>query len=441
MPRPVYLMTLGIFAMVCSELIVGGLMPQMSRDLGASIPQIGYLITAFALAMALGGPALTLAVLRLRTNDALLVLFIVFFLGNALAAAAANYGTILIARLITGATAGAFFGVALSTVAQITTPELRGRATSLALQGLMLGTALGLPLSTLIGDQFGWRSAFIAIGILTVAITIATTLALPRVAPSEHTGGLSAELIVFRNARLWFIMATSTLIIGATFAAFSYFTPILTNVTGFSEQIIPLLLLGYGVATVAGNVAVGRLALSHTISVIVGGLLLNVVFLVGFAIFAESPAAAIIAMIGIGLVGITLNPAMVTRVQQAGNAGPLVNTAHSSFITLGVVIGSWIGGLGIDSFGLRAPLWVGAGLAVLALLAMVPAIMAATRAAPHSPGEPSSASSTSVVDASDGSAALREGTRMHHGTVPGDDGAYPNRARNQSAANRWESRP
>lgn len=377
-PKPVYLMTLGIFVMVCSELLVSGLMPQMSRDLDATVPQIGYLVTAFALAMALGGPPLTLSVQRLRTNHALLVLFVIFFIGNALAATSTTYGTILAGRLITGATSGAFFGVAMSATAQITAPELRGRATSLALQGLMLGTALGLPLSTIIGDRFGWRAAFIAIAVLTVVIAVATMVALPRLAP-DRAVGLRAELQVFQRPKLWFIMATSTLIIGATFAAFSYFAPILTEVTGFSESIVPLLLLGYGAATVVGNIIVGRLAQSQTISVIVAGLLLNTIFLVGFALLAGIPAVAIVAMVGIGLVGITLNPAMITRVQRAGNTGSLVQTMHSSFITLGVVVGSWIGGMGINAYGLRAPLWVGASLAVLALLAMVPAIRTASR--------------------------------------------------------------
>jgi DHA1 family inner membrane transport protein len=375
-PKPVYLVTLGIFVMVCSELLVSGLMPQLSRSLGASIPQIGYLVTAFALAMALGGPLLTLVVQRLPTRNALLVLFIVFFVGNAVASMSTSYGTMLVGRLVTGAASGAFFGVGLSAVAQITPPELRGRATSLALQGLMLGTALGLPLSTLVGGQFGWRAAFIMIAILTVVIAVATLLALPRLTP-ESSGGLGAELRHFRNPHLWFIMATSTLIIGATFAAFSYFAPIFIDVTGFPEPIVPLLLLGYGAATVVGNIIVGRLAQSHTIGVIVTGLLLNGVFLVGFAVFAEVPAVAIIATVGIGLVGITLNPATITRVQRAGNTGSLVQTAHSSFIVCGVVIGAWIGGLGINAFGLRAPLWVGAGLAVLALIAMIPAIAAA----------------------------------------------------------------
>lgn len=393
MPKSVYLMALGIFAMVTSELLVGGLMPQMSEDLGTTIPQIGYLITAFALAMAIGGPIVTLAVLKMRTNHALLTLFVVFFVGNALAVLSTEYWTMVIARVITGAAAGAFFGVALSAVAQVTPAHLRGRATGLALQGLMVGTLLGLPLSSLIGGQFGWRAAFVFVGVLTVVVAIATMLALPRMDKSDDAGELGTEIQVFRRPRLWLIMGTSTLIIGATFAAFSYFTPILTEITGFSRDIVPLLLLAYGGATVIGNVVVGRLAQSHTITVIIAGLALNTVFLVVFALFADLPALALLAMVGIGLVGITLNPAMITRVQRAGNPRALVNTVHSSFITMGVVFGSWIGGMGIEGFGLRAPLWVGVGLALLALLAMVSPALRAARVgheAADTPAEPAS---------------------------------------------------
>lgn len=381
MPKSVHIMAIGIFAMVTSELVVGGLMPQMSEDLGVTIPKVGYLITAFALAMALGGPLLALGVFRLSTRRALLSLFAVFLVGNALAAAATSYELMAFARLVTGAASGAFFGVAVSAAAQVTAPELRGRATSVVLQGLMLGTALGLPLSTLIGGRFGWRAVFVAIGVLTLVAAVATALALPAPEGSQRETNqparreLAAELRVFRRPGLWFVMATSTLIIGATFAAFSYFTPILTEVTGFSRGSVPLLLLGYGAATVVGNLVVGRLAQSHTFPVLLGGLTLNAVFLTAFALLADYRVAAPLAVIGVGLVGITLNPAMITRVQRAGNTGMLVNTAHSSFITLGVVLGSWLGGLGITAFDLRAPLWVGAVLAVLALVAIVPAAL------------------------------------------------------------------
>ncbi|MGW0062595.1 MFS transporter [Streptosporangium sandarakinum] len=375
MPRTVYLLALGIFAMVTSEFAVAGLMPQMAAGLGATIPQIGYLITAFAVAMAVGGPFLTMAMARLRPKSALTALFVIFLVGNVLAAASGSYAVMMVARVITGIASQAFFGVAISLAAQLTDDRVRGRAIAVVLNGLMVGTLLGLPLSTLIGEHLGWRAAFWAISALTVLTALATLIGVPRL---ERAGagasGLHEELKVFKNAKLWLVLSTSTLIIGATFSAFSYLSPILTGVTGVGEGTVPVLLIAYGAATVIGNTIVGRLADRHTISVQTWGLALNLVCLVGFALLAHLSIPAVAFMLGIGLVGVTMNPAMVTRVQRTANARPLVNTVHSSFITLGVIIGSSVGGLAIDSYGLRAPLWLGAALAALGLLSLLPEV-------------------------------------------------------------------
>ncbi|MBD0423722.1 MFS transporter [Streptomyces sp. TRM S81-3] len=383
MPRAVHVLALGIFAMVTSEFVVAGLMPQMAEGLDATVPQIGYLITAFAVAMAVGGPFLTVALMRLRPKPALLVLFAVFLAGNVLAATAGSYGVMLAARVITGTASQAFFGVAISVCSSITREEVRGRAIGVAMNGLMLGTLLGLPMATFIGGNLGWRAAFWAISALTVVAAVATLLGVPRLdRPGGSAGTLREEVRVFRKPRLWPALCTSTLIIGATFSAFSYFNPILTEVSGFGESTVPVLLIAYGAATVAGNTVVARLADRRTIGVQVAGLALNALFLTGFALFAHVSAAAAVLMMGIGLVGVTMNPAMVTRVQRAGNHGPLVNTVHSSFITLGVVIGSSAGGVFVDAFGLRSPLWLGAALALLGLLSLLPELGGRGRTGP-----------------------------------------------------------
>ncbi|MFD1830471.1 MFS transporter [Streptomyces desertarenae] len=375
MPRAVYVLALGIFAMVTGEFVVAGLMPQLAEGLDATIPQIGYLITAFAVAMAFGGPLLTVAVLRVPPRRALMVLFAVFLAGNVLAAVATGYPTMVAARIVTGAASQAFFGVAVSLCAQLTRPEVRGRAIAVVMNGLMLGTLLGLPLSTLVGERFGWRAAFWAVSALALAAALATPAGVPRVGRAEGGGDFRRELRVFKNPRLWLVLSTSTLIIGATFSAFSYLNPILTEVTGFSPAAVPLLLTAYGAATVVGNTVVGRLADRHTLAVLVCGLLLNALFLTGFALLAGLPVPAVACMTGIGLVGVTMNPAMVTRVQRTGNARPLVNTVHSSFITLGVILGSSVGAVVIDAWGLRAPLWLGAAMALAGLATLLPDLL------------------------------------------------------------------
>ncbi|MEV0083163.1 MFS transporter [Saccharopolyspora sp. NPDC050642] len=392
MPRAVYILALGIFAMVTSEFVVAGLMPQMAEGLSATIPQIGYLITAFAAAMAFGGPFLTVALLKTSPKLALLALFAIFLAGNLLAATATGYSLMLVARIVTGVASQAFFGIAISLSAQLTRPEVRGRAIAVVMNGLMLGTLLGMPLSTLVGERFGWRAAFWAIAALAVIAALCTALGVPKLGRAGDEGNFRQELVAFRKPKLWLVLTTSTLIIGATFAAFSYFNPILTQVTGFSTGAVPLLLVAYGAATVVGNTIVGRLADRYTIPVLLGGLVLNAGFLIGFALLAHLSVPAVVFMLGIGLVGVTMNPAMITRVQRTGNARPLVNTVHSSFITLGVIIGSWIGGLVIDGFGLRAPLWLGAALAALGIVTLLPDLARRRRPAAQPAAEPSLAS-------------------------------------------------
>ena len=378
MPRAVYVLALGIFAMVTSEFVVAGLMPQMADGLGVSIPQVGYLITAFAFAMSVGGPLLMVFVMRMRPKRALMLLFGIFLAGNVLAATATGYGVMFLARLVTGTASQAFFGAAVSICVAMAASEVRGRAVAVVLNGLMLGTLLGLPLATLVGEAFGWRSAFWAIAVLTVVAALCTLRGVPDL-PRVDSGPVRQELGVFRRPRLWLVLSTSTLVIGATFSAFSFLNPILTGISGFGSGAVPLLLVAYGAATLVGNMVVGRLADRYALVVLCCGLVLNLLFLAGFALFAQVSAAAVVCMLGIGLVGVTMNPAMVVRVQRAGNAGPLVNTIHGSFITGGIIISSSLGGVAIDGFGLRAPLWLGAGLALVGILTLVPDLVRRAR--------------------------------------------------------------
>ncbi len=380
MPRAVYVLALGVFAMVTSEFAVAGLMPQLAEGLDATVPQIGYLITAFSVAMSFGGPLLAVALLRARQKAALMLLFAIFLVGNVLAATASGYPVMLAARVVSGVAAQAFFGISISLCAQLTRPEIRGRAIAVLMNGLMLGTLLGLPLATVIGEHLGWRAAFWAVAVLTAAVALCTLAGVPDADHAEGIGSLRDELGALRDRRLWLAFVTSTLIIGATFTLFSYVNPILTELTGFPAGSVPLLLVAYGAATVVGNTVVGRLADRYALPVLATGLALNAVFLAGLALLAQFRVPAVGLLLGVGLVGVTMNPAMVSRVQRISGSRPLVNTVHNSFITLGVILGSLLGGLAIDAWGLRAVLWLGVAMAVAGLLSLLPDVPRGRRA-------------------------------------------------------------
>ncbi|PHM68302.1 MFS transporter [Xenorhabdus sp. KJ12.1] len=369
-PLSIYILAFGVFAMVTSEFQVTGMVTIMADDLNVSISEIGYLVSLYALAMTFGGPLLTLGLLKTPPKTALLTLYLIFIIGEILGALADSYTVLAIARVITGAVSGAFFGMSVSICAEIVSEQQRGWAISIVLSGIMIGTILGLPIANLIGTYIGWRISFWTTTALATVAGIISLFWLPFI-PKQSSISLRAEFHTLNNPELWRAFSTSLLIIGATFAAFTYFTPILKDVTGYQEETIASLLILYGIATIIGNIIVGKLAERYTIIILVAGLTLLTLFLMLFGTFAENKLLATFSLIGIGLVGVTMNPAMVTRVMRTANGRPFVNTIHTSVITLGVVIGASLGGLFISlGWGLKAPLWAGCSMAFIGLLTL-----------------------------------------------------------------------
>lgn len=374
MPAAVYLLSAAVFAVTTSEFMVAGIMPSLAIAFEVSIGAIGYLISLFALGMTIGGPLITALLLQLKVANkpAFLWLLGLFIAGSILTSIAPNYATMALGRVVQGISSGGCFGIALTICAHLVRPNLRGRAVSAVLAGLMLAPVIGVPATALIDQAYGWRASF---WIIVVLATLSTIIIAAWVPSSRHdeSADLRSSLRELKNRQLWAAYATSALIIGATFAAFSYFSPIFTGVVGLPATAIPLLLTTYGVANVVGNLVVGRFADRYTFSILFGGLAILALALAVFALFAAIPAISVTAFIMIGLCGVTLNPAMAARVMRAAPPDPMVNALHSSIITAGLAVGTWAGGLGIDAgFGLTAPLWVGFALALLGLLSLAP---------------------------------------------------------------------
>ncbi|NNS08726.1 MFS transporter [Erwinia sp. JH02] len=372
LPAAVYTLGFGVFALVTSEFQVAALMNIMTTDLHITLPMTGYLITVYALAMAIGGPLLALLLLKHPPRSSLLILLTLFIASQALGAVAGSYLPLVIARILTGAVAGAYIGCAVSTGVKLVPEQQIPAAITVVLGGLMIGTVIGLPLASFIGNLAGWRVSFWSVVVITLLALWLTHKTLPStLAPDDIN--LKEELRALKNPTLWRAYSTSLLIIGATFAGFSYFTPILSAQTGFSSGQVTGLLLVYGMATVLGNAVVGRLAGRYALPVIACGLLALVGFFALFASFIQLPSVAIACVVGVGLFGVTMNPAMVTRVMGAAGNRQLVNTLHTSMVTFGLMLGSLLGGLSIEyGFGLSAPLWIGAGMALCGLLTLLP---------------------------------------------------------------------
>ncbi len=356
---------LGAFVVGSAELVVVGLLSLIARDLAVSIAAAGTLVTAYALGVAIGGPILTAATIRFDRRLVLRLALAACVAGNALAAVATNFGLLLATRAVTGALQGLFIGAALAVAASLVAPARLGRAIAMVIGGIAVSTALGVPLGTVIGQELGWRATFGAVAILGAFALLATLILVP---PVENAGsaGFAAQARHALAPRVLAVLGVGFLVLGGQFAAFTYLTPFLEEVTGISGGLIGLFLLAYGVANAAGAFAGGWAADRNATGTLV---VANVVLILalGALSLAGSFAIPVALALGVwGLVGFGLVPSLQHRVVSlAGPGRDLAATLPASAVNAGIAAGALIGGRAVASHGAAAA--VVAGLAICAI--------------------------------------------------------------------------
>ncbi|MFB6604490.1 Cmx/CmrA family chloramphenicol efflux MFS transporter [Streptomyces noursei] len=377
MPFALYVLALAVFAQGTSEFMLSGLIPDIAADLQVSIPAAGALTSAFAAGMIVGAPLMALLSRRWPRRRALLVFLVAFLLVHVVGAVTTSFAVLLATRVVAALANAGFLAVALATAAAMVAPDAKGRATSVLLGGTTLACIAGVPAGAVLGQEWGWRSAFWAVA----AVSVPAVLTLVRSVPAGPTGdgaaggtpgtpGIRAEVRALRRPRLWVALLLAALVNGATFCTFTYLAPLVTGVTGFGAAGVPVVLALFGIGSFAGVTAGGRLADRRPRAVLaVGGAAL----LVGWAAFALTASNAV-ATVGWVLVQGTLSFAvgstLIAQVLYAAVEAPTLGGGFATAaLNVGAAIGPWWGGLALAAgFGYRAPLWVSALLVAVALL-------------------------------------------------------------------------
>lgn len=374
MPLAVYILGLAIFSIGTAELMVAGMMSTLSEAFSITVGEVGHLISYYAFGVMLGGPVLTYFFLKFKApyRTTLLWLLALYVVVQSLSAFISDYSILVAIRIVTGILCAGCLSLSLATSMALVPIQHRPRAASIVIGGFMVSNVFGVPLATIIDQHWGWRITFGLVAVLVFICLLALVRLLPAIA-AGRTLKMAEEIKAFKNKAYWKACTTSCLILGASFAAFSYFVPVLVDVSGFSMQAVPFILMLYGLANIVGNMITGRLAYRHSLAIMVVGLSILSLSLFGMALFAEYPLIAICAVILIGLSGVLMNPAMMARIVSVAHPGPMVNAVHTSVINIGLGGGSYLGGMAIASgYGLRSALWIGMALAVLALLSILP---------------------------------------------------------------------
>ncbi|MCG3750545.1 MFS transporter [Amycolatopsis sp. Poz14] len=373
MPLSVFSLLLVVFSLTTGEFVIAGILPDVAAGLSVSVGSAGLLVTAYAIGMIVGGPLVTLATARVARKPLIAGLIVVSMAGNLGSAFAPGYALAVVSRFVAGLVVATFFAVAIATVVSMAPP---GRAVSTIAKvtmGLNLGIVAGSPLGTVLGHHLGWRATF---GAVAVVSGIALLLVLRFVPAQPATGSMRGELRVLADRNVWQAIGLTVLGNVGVVTVFTYIAPLLTDVSGFSSELLPVLLVLYGVGAVAGNYLGGRWADRALLPSLAWMLAALVVALA--AAWLGSPVKPV--MIGLvfvlGMLAFGIVPGMQARVIAAGSSAPTLAVAvNASGFQLAAAVAGLLGGQVIA----RAPQSIYLLAAVLTVIGLGIALYALRR--------------------------------------------------------------
>ncbi|MFF4126420.1 Cmx/CmrA family chloramphenicol efflux MFS transporter [Microbispora rosea] len=405
MPIAIYMLGLAVFAQGTSEFMLSGLVPGIVRDLQVSVPAAGALTSAFAVGMIVGAPLTAVLSLRWPRRRALLVFLTIFMIVHVAGAVTTSFGVLLAAR-VAGALANAgFLAVGLAAATAMAGPGAKGRAASVLLGGITLACVAGVPAGAVLGQVWGWRSAFWAVAVVSVPAVVAVAVAVPAIPPGTAMSPGTAippgtamspdaapppeavvpaarrELRALRRSRLLVTLLLGALVNGATFCTFTYLAPLVTEVGGYGPGWVPVLLALFGLGSFAGVSIGGRMADRRPMRLLVpGGLALTAGWIV-FAVAAGNPAAVLVLVFVQGALSFAVGSTLITRALYAAADAPSLGGAFATAaFNVGATAGPLLGGVAIGAgLGYRSPLWVSALLVALALALAVAVAARRTR--------------------------------------------------------------
>ncbi|MDQ6740959.1 MAG: MFS transporter [Actinomycetota bacterium] len=362
----IFSLAVGGFGIGTTEFAMMGLLPNIADGVRVGIPEAGHLISSYALGVVVGAPLLAAVGARLQRRKLVLGLMVLFTLGNLSSFFAPDYGTLLVSRFVAGLPHGAYFGVAAVIAASLVAPTKRGHAISMVMLGLSVANVVGVPLATLIGQQFGWRLMFV----LVVLIGLTTLACVLRFVPAQKTvkgASIRTELGALKRLQVWLALLIGIVGFGGFFAVYSYIAPTMTEVAGFRADFLPVVVALYGLGMVTGNIIGGRIADRSVMGSIYAVMVFIALMLLVFSLTVHIPWAALVMNYVVGAAGSMLVPALQTRLLDVSPDAPsLASSLNHAALNVANALGAFLGGVVITwGWGYTAPALVGAYLAAV----------------------------------------------------------------------------
>ncbi|MBA2127801.1 MFS transporter [Hyphomicrobium methylovorum] len=363
-----FALAMGGFAIGTTEFSAMSLLPYFAADLRIDEPTAGHVISAYALGVVVGAPALALLGAKWSRRSLLIALMSMFAIANLLSAFSQSYGSMMTFRFLSGVPHGAYFGVAMLVAASVAGPDKRAQAVGWIMTGLTVSTVVGVPLATWMGQALGWRSAFAVVALLAALTALLILKFVPIDRPVPGASALR-ELGALKRPQVWLTLAIGAIGFGGMFAVYAYLASTLMAVTNVSPSVIPLVLVIFGLGMTVGTLITGWAA-DRALMPTVGALLLwsaASLALFPFAAGNVYTLSLVVFMIGCGG---GLGTALQTRLMDvAEDAQTLAAALNHSAFNMANALGPWLAGLAIAAgFGWTSSGFVGVGLAAGGLM-------------------------------------------------------------------------
>ena len=365
-------LAVGGFCIGTTEFVAMGLIQEISHNLHVSIPVAGHFISAYALGVTIGAPIIAILAAKVPRKTLLIGLMLFYGVANGVTALAHTYESMLISRFIAGLPHGAYFGIAALVVAEFAGKQKRASAVAKLMMGLNVATVIGVPFATWLGQNYGWRAGFEFSASIAFLTVVTICFFVPQM-QQKQTASIQNELRGLKNTQMWLTLAVGAIGFGGLFSVYSYVSPILTEYTHASIQVVPFALASIGLGLVIGGLVAGHFADKNLNKAIIWVLLSNACSYVICALFIGNLYTAFSALFLVSFSIAGLGPLLQTRLMDvAGDAQSLAASLNHSAFNIANALGAFLGGWLIShGMGWLAPIWVGVILSLGGLVILL----------------------------------------------------------------------
>lgn len=369
-----FALALGGFGIGTTEFVAMGLLPDIARDLlpelwatnqDEAVAKAGIVISAYAAGVVVGAPTIAAFAARFPRKALLAWLTVAFTVGTIASALAPTFESVVFFRFVAGLPHGAYFGVAALAAAQLMGSEKRGQAVAFVLSGLTVANVVGVPAITYLGQHTTWQVAYLAVAGIFALCTVAIMTVVPHQDGDPHAT-IRRELGAFRRPAVWFALLTGALGFGGFFAVYTYVSPMVTEITGSPERLVPVALITLGVGATVGNILGGKLADHGALRAVLWLFGALAVALLAVVVLSPTLPGLLVGLFLVGMAASAISPAIQTRLMDvAGDAQTMAAAVNHAALNIGNSMGAILGGAVIAAgWGYLAPTWVGLALIV-----------------------------------------------------------------------------